>query len=57
VAELRAGRSDWRLLLQVASDDAPRMMWGDAGISYYWIRDEDLRERDFDRAWLILQCA
>jgi len=48
---------DWRLLLQVPSVDAAGMMWGDAGLLYYWIRDEDLRARRFDRSWLILQCT
>jgi uncharacterized protein YwqG len=33
------------------------MMWGDCGMVYYWIREQDLRERAFDRAWAILQCS
>jgi uncharacterized protein YwqG len=44
----------WRLLLQVDSHDD--MMWGDVGMVYFWIPDEALRERAFDRTWLILQC-
>ena len=56
-AALRAGARDWRLLFQVDSDDAAGMMWGDSGMLYYWIRDEDLKARQFDRSWMILQCG
>jgi hypothetical protein len=31
--------------------------WGDVGRIYYWIREQDLRSRAFDAAWLILQCT
>ena len=48
---------DWRLLLQVPSVDAADMMWGDVGYLYYWIREDDLGARRFDRAWMILQCT
>jgi uncharacterized protein YwqG len=47
----------WRLLLQVPSVEAAGMMWGDAGCLYYWIRDDDLAARRFERCWLILQCG
>jgi len=49
-------KARWRLLLQVDSDDAAGMMWGDAGMLYYWIRDDDLAARRFDRAWCVMQC-
>jgi uncharacterized protein YwqG len=45
-----------RFLLQVDSDDAAGMMWGDAGMLYFWIRDDDLAARRFDRAWCVMQC-
>jgi len=32
-------------------------MWGDLGRIYYWIRDDDLAARRFDRSWLVLQCG
>jgi uncharacterized protein YwqG len=32
------------------------MMWGDLGMLYYWIREEDLAARRFDRVWGISQC-
>jgi uncharacterized protein YwqG len=55
---LRPGANDWRLLLQVDSEeDRAGMMWGDVGRVYFWIRDEDLRARNFDRTWCILQCC
>jgi uncharacterized protein YwqG len=55
-AALAAGIKDWTLLLQLDSDDAADMMWGDAGRLYFWIRKQDLRARDFSRVWMILQC-
>jgi len=48
--------SDWRLLLQVASEEAAGMMWGDLGSLYYWIRHEDLAAARFEASWTIVQC-
>jgi uncharacterized protein YwqG len=56
VPALRAGARDWRLLLQVDSDDESAMMWGDAGRLYFWIRRQDLALARFDAAWVITQC-
>ena len=53
---LEKGAGDWRLLFQIDSDDDARMMWGDAGRLFYMIRDQDLAEQAFDRAWLVLEC-
>jgi Uncharacterized protein conserved in bacteria len=47
---------DWRLLLEIDSDDNAAMMWGDSGRIYFWIQDEDLKKRQFDKVWSILQC-
>jgi uncharacterized protein YwqG len=52
---LDAGAADWRLLLQVDSEERLGMMWGDAGRIYFLIRKDDLMGRRFDRVWLILQ--
>jgi len=54
--KLEPGANDWTLLLQVDSDDNTKMMWGDGGMLYVWIRRQDLASRNFDKAWTILQC-
>lgn len=54
---LAPGALDWRLLLQIDTDDDLGMMWGDCGVLYYWIKEEDLRAERFDKCWVILQCS
>ena len=54
---LEAGAKDWRLLLQMDSDDDLDVMWGDAGILYFWIQADEARRGDFSNAWMILQCG
>jgi uncharacterized protein YwqG len=54
---LESGAVDWRLLLQIDSDDEASWMWGDCGRIYFWITQQDLRVPRFDDAWLILQCS
>jgi uncharacterized protein YwqG len=56
VEQLRDGAADWRLLLQIDSDDDAGWMWGDVGRLYFWIRDADLRAGRFDKVWMIQQC-
>ncbi len=57
VKELEGNASQWKLLLQIDSDThATDMMWGDAGRLYVWIKEEDLRNSNFERCWLISQC-
>ncbi|HEY9714935.1 MAG TPA: YwqG family protein [Chroococcales cyanobacterium] len=55
-ASITAGAKQWRLLLQIDSDESTGMSWGDMGRLYFWIRQEDLRAKVFDNVWLILQC-
>jgi uncharacterized protein YwqG len=55
---LAAGADDWRLLLQLdTDDDGPGWMWGDSGTLYFCIREDDLRGRRFDRIWCDEQCC
>jgi uncharacterized protein YwqG len=54
--DLKSGASDWVLLLQLDSDPSANLSWGDAGMLYFWIPRQDLRDRRFDRVWAILQC-
>jgi uncharacterized protein YwqG len=56
VAKLRQSAADWRLLLQLDSDDDLNWMWGDVGRLYVWCRESDLSARRFERCWTILQC-
>ncbi|HTU67676.1 MAG TPA: YwqG family protein [Steroidobacteraceae bacterium] len=51
-----AGKSDWRLLLQVSTDESIDFMFGDAGNVYYMIRERDARTARFDDVWLIGDC-
>lgn len=54
---LLPGAAAWRLLLQLDSDDDSEMMWGDSGILYFWVREEDARAGDFSNVWMVLQCC
>ena len=54
---LNIGAADWRLLLRVDSDERTGMYWGETGRIYFLIRDVDLRLRQFDKVWLVLQCT
>lgn len=55
--KLQEGAVDWRLLLQIDSDENTGMMWGDGGIIYFWIKEEDLKNKRFENTWMILQCS
>jgi len=57
VADLEGGAGEWKLLLQIDTDEEANMMWGDAGMIYFWIRTPDLKKRDFSNVWMILQCG
>ena len=53
---LKPGAADWRLLLQIDSDDEMGVMWGDGGTIYYWVQEHAARDETFDNTWLVLQC-
>jgi len=46
----------WRLLLQLDSLDSAKMMWGDTGQLFFWIKDTDLANMNFEDVWMMLQC-
>lgn len=56
--ELEKNKNQWKLLFQldtVTTHDF-ELMFGDCGRIYYFIKDEDLKNKNFDNTWLILQC-
>jgi uncharacterized protein YwqG len=55
--ELEKETDQWRMLLQVDSEEDAGMMWGDSGRIYFWIKLSDLKDMAFDRTWQILQCS
>lgn len=57
IKELEPGAKDWRLLFQLDSDEDLDFCWGDCGILYFWIREQDARAGNFDNVWMILQCT
>lgn len=57
VKDLERGIGDWHLLFQMDSDDELNIMWGDAGLIYFWIRKQDALEGIFAKTWLVLQCG
>ena len=57
VAELLQATPDWQLLLQIDTSEDAGMMWGDAGLLYYWIPRESAVAHRFSDTWLCLQCS
>ncbi len=58
-ADIKAKSADWTLLFQMGTieTDDREIMFGDCGHLYFWIRKQDLKNLDFDKAWLICQCG
>ena len=47
----------WRLLLQIDSEEEKTgMTWGDVGRVYFWIKEEDMDARRYDRVVCEMQC-
>ena len=57
-ARLSESCKQWKLLLQMDTvcKEGFELMFGDCGHIYYYIRESDLANREFDDCWLILQC-
>jgi hypothetical protein len=49
---LLAERGTWRQLVQIDSEDAAGMMWGDGGRVHFMMREADLVARAWNQAWL-----
>lgn len=55
--EIKKAAENWILLFQmdtIETDDY-ELMFGDSGHIYFWIKKEDLKNKNFDNVWLILQ--
>ncbi|MDB5303723.1 MAG: hypothetical protein JWM97_1272 [Phycisphaerales bacterium] len=55
--DLERACEEWRLLLQLDSDETAKLMWGDLGMLYFWVRQSDLSRGDLSSAWMTLQCG
>ena len=57
--DIEKAAADWILLFQMASisEDDYELMYGDMGNLYFYIRKQDLQERNFDRVWFAVQCG
>jgi uncharacterized protein YwqG len=54
---LKPGAANWRLLFQIDTDDDLDMMWGDAGMLYFWVQEHEAKAANFTNTWLVLQCG
>lgn len=56
--QLLAESSEWTLLFQMSTvqNEDYELMFGDCGSIYFYIKKQDLREKNFADVWLILQC-
>ena len=56
--EIKKASKDWILLFQMDTLETSdyELMFGDSGHIYFWIKKEDLANKNFENIWLILQC-
>jgi uncharacterized protein YwqG len=55
-AALVEASREWTLLCQIDTDFDLDWMWGDYGVLFFWIREQDARNGRFDRVWMTLDC-
>ena len=57
--DIAAHAKDWVLLCQICSFYSGdfELMFGDCGMIYFYIKKEDLKNKNFDKIWLVLQCG
>ena len=53
----RRNPAEWTLLLQLDSDPALKLMWGDVGTANFFIRPADLKKRDFSHVAYHWDCG
>ncbi|WP_293962235.1 DUF1963 domain-containing protein [uncultured Fusobacterium sp.] len=55
---IKENAKDWILLMQMSELEIGDygLYFGDSGKIYFNIRKEDLKNKNFDNVWLILQC-
>ncbi|MBO7254684.1 MAG: DUF1963 domain-containing protein [Clostridia bacterium] len=58
-ADIDKASKEWILLFQMASiqDEEYELMFGDLGNLYFYIRKSDLKDKKFEKVWLVLQCG
>ena len=58
-ADIREKAKEWTLLLQLGTISTEDFEWmfGDCGILCFYIRKQDLANRNFDKSWFVLQCG
>ena len=47
----------YNMFLQIDSDDHTGMMWGDVGIIYFCIQYEQLKQMNFNHAYVLMECS
>ena len=53
--ERKQSYEDWKLLFQLDSIEELDFLWVDLGKIYFWIKEEDLKNKNFEKAWFQVQ--
>ena len=53
--EIKQSYNDWKLLFQLDSVEELGFLWVDLGKIYFWIKEEDLKNKNFEKAWFQVQ--